>query len=197
MVASTLLRYSASEPTPRSGFAGAMTGYPPRRRRPATESQPLASAKAPCSMTMVGLPGTPARPAVPTDTSDDASLEFAGALALPASPQPASSTAAAAAVATSELIRSRCFTACSVRWCGIARRCLRPYGRGRVRQDANAHERSFVAIHEALKRHADDWARLRSAGGFAAVGRAGLGDEHRAMRSGRLLAWLRARDAPR
>src|SRR3954469_3612339 len=159
MVASTLLRYSASEPTPRSGFAGAMTGYPPRRRRPATESQPLASAKAPCSMTMVGLPGAPARAAVPTDTSDDAPLELAGALALPAPPQPASSTAVAA-VATSELMRSRCFTACSVRWCGIARRCLRPYGRGRVRQDANAHERSFVAIDQAPKRHADDWARL-------------------------------------
>src|SRR3954447_3965714 len=172
-----------------------MTGYPPRRRRPATESQPLASAKAPCSMTMVGLPGAPARPAVPTGTSVDAPLEFAGALALPASPQPASSTAVAA-VATSELMRSRCFMACSVRSCGIARRCLRPYGRGRVTQDANAHERSFVAIHEAPKRHADEWARLRSAGGFAAVGRAGLGDEQRAMRSGRLLAWLRARDAP-
>ncbi len=51
--------------------------------------------------------------------------------------------------------------------------------RGRVRQDANARERSFVAIDEASKRHADDWARLRSTGGFAAVGRAGLGDEHR------------------
>jgi hypothetical protein len=35
-----------------------------------------------------------------TDTSDDAPLEFAGALALPAPPQPASGTAVAA-VATS------------------------------------------------------------------------------------------------
>src|SRR3954471_785709 len=154
-----------------------MTRYPARRRRPATESQPLASAKAPCSMTMVGLPGAPARPAAPTDTSDDAPLEFAGALALPASPQPASSSAVAA-VATSELIRARRFTARSVRLCGIARRCLRPYARRRVKQDANAREQSFVAIDEAPKRHADACARLRSAGRFAAVGRAGLGDEH-------------------
>src|SRR3954471_4959030 len=131
-----------------------MTRYPARRRRPATESQPLASAKAPGSMTMVGLPGAPARPALPTDTSDDAPREFAGALALPAPPQPASSTAVAA-VTTSELMRSRCFTACSVQRCGIARRCLRPYGRGGVRQDAIARERSFVVIHEAPKRHAD------------------------------------------
>src|SRR4051812_13044711 len=142
-----------------------MTGYPARRRRPATPSQPLASAKAPCSMTMVGLPGAPARPALPTDTTDDASLEFAGALALPAPPQPASSSAVAAD-ATSELMRGPRFTACSVRLCGIARRCLRPYARRRVKQDANAREQLFVAIDEAPQRHTDDCARLRSAGRF-------------------------------
>jgi hypothetical protein len=107
-------------------------------------------------MTMVGLPGAPARPAVLMDTSDDARLELAGALALSAPPQPASSSAVAA-VATSAL-RSRCFTACSVRWCGIARRSRRPYGHGRLGQDATAHERSFVAMDEAPKRHADDCA---------------------------------------
>ena len=67
-----------------------------------------------------------------------------GALALPAPPQPASSDAVTA-VAASEMMRSRRSMACPFGRCGIARGCLRPYGRRRVRQEANANARSFVA----------------------------------------------------
>src|SRR4051794_40607586 len=92
IVFSTLLRYAASEATPRSGLAGARTSYPRRRKRPTTASQPLASVNAPCSTTIVGRAREPLRPA-------------------PSAPPHPSSTTAATTKATIHVTRRRCFTA--------------------------------------------------------------------------------------
>jgi hypothetical protein len=93
-----------------------------------------------CSMTMGACRERRRDPHCRRTPPDGTPLEFAGALALPAPPQPASSVAV-----TAELMRSRRSMACPFGRCGIAWGWLRRYGRRRVRQEADANERSFVA----------------------------------------------------
>src|SRR4051812_29120697 len=55
MLARTVRMYCASDLSPRNGSAGAITGYPAAWSRATSTANPVASAKAPCTSTMVGL----------------------------------------------------------------------------------------------------------------------------------------------